>query len=238
MELDISQRKREYTNCMISIPAFIEDVKRAIAANAQFSALCLTLALVDECATFEWRKTHPSEDYKSQKNEQAYTEWYNMWYKPLKKDDDKMKDQMKKVENKRKEYRKSTIDTISNGKIQKKTLITPQLDGKLLYKIRCSILHAVSTNIDFKNCGLEDSANRNIKDFTIVINEPNIYSTGGVSYSCDENKNASIEMTIQWLVNTLLNSIKNYYENNKDNIKFNTIKAIDFTNDYCTRKDD
>ena len=48
-----------YYNSFVSIPHLIEDAKRAMEANAQLSALCLTFALVDECATFEWNKSHP-----------------------------------------------------------------------------------------------------------------------------------------------------------------------------------
>lgn len=212
----LPQNNTKYTNGMILIPAIIEDAKRALLANAQFSALCLTFALVDECATFEWNKSHSKHN-----NEKAYVHWFNMWDSSEEIDDENLKKEMEKFEHKIKNIRTDS----------------PYLDGQLLYKIRCSILHAVSTNIDFTNCGLGNNANKNIKEFTLVLSKPNQFLMGyGTSSSSDKDKNNSINIDVQNLVGNLLHLVGLYYDRNKDIIEFNAIKAIDYTGNYIPDK--
>ena len=68
----------EYMTGLISIPALVEDAKRALKANAQFSALCITFALVDECASVEWYKNHSQKAQNN--NEKSFVQWYDMWF--------------------------------------------------------------------------------------------------------------------------------------------------------------
>ena len=70
-----------YRNTFVTILQLITDAKRAMAANAQFSALSLTLALVGSCSQVEWLKTHPSiVGY----DKDAYVAWFDMWDEPTK----------------------------------------------------------------------------------------------------------------------------------------------------------
>ena len=98
--------------------------------------------------------------------------------------DENIKDNMVNYEKQCKNSRKTV-----NGML-------PKLDGELLYKIRCSVLHAMSSNIDFKNIGLSDDANRHTKNFLyfiIFLNEikivcfsvPSSDPVGQAGYSAD-----------------------------------------------------
>lgn len=218
----ITQKEFEYMSGLISVPVIIEDVKRAMMANAQFSALCLTFALVDECATFEWNKSHSEKHVGGHNDEKAYAAWFDMWDSSKGIDNEEQKKKMEEFEQKIKDLHKGL----------------PYLDGKLLYKLRCSILHAVSTNIDFMNCGLGNDANRNIKDFTLILSEPNTYLGGGISRISNKDKNNSMNINIQGLVGNLLYLVELYYKRNKDAIEFNEIEVIDYTGNYIERKKD
>lgn len=212
----LPQNNTKRANGMILIPVIIEDAKRALLANAQFSALCLTFALVDECATFEWNKSHSNHN-----NEKAYAHWFNMWDSSEGIDDENLKKEMETFECKMKNNHSGS----------------PYLDGQLLYKIRCSILHAVFTNIDFMNCGLGNNANKNIKKFALVLSKPNQFLMGcGISSNSDKDNNNSINIDVQSLVEKLLYLVGLYYDRNKKIIEFNTIKVIDYTGDYIPDK--
>ena len=215
----VSQNEFERKRGMVSILAMVEDAKRAMMANAQFSALCLTFALVDECATFEWNKSHPEKQVGDHNDEKAYAAWFDMWESLKGIDEEEPKKKMEEFGREIKNFRKGS----------------PYLDGQLLYKLRCSILHAVSTNIDFMNCGLGNDANRNIKNFTLVLSKPNPYLIGGNSSITDKNKNNSMEIDVQGLVGNLLHLVELYYKSNKDKIEFNTIEAIDYTGNYVKK---
>lgn len=214
--MEINKNLCSFTEGGISVPHLILDAKRALLANAQFSALCITLALTDECAKVEWLKTHDiNEKYN---NETAYAHWYDMWMTSDGYSGEEKK-QMEKYEKSVKNNRKTKNSTV------------PMLDGQLLYKIRCSILHALSSEIDFENCGLADSANRKITNFSFTLSIPNEMTMGGECCSCDKYNGNYLAIDLCGLINFLLYLIDRYYQKNKDQ-KFNFIAVSDFTNEY------
>lgn len=188
----------------IQIPALIADARRALTANAQFSALCISLALADECASIEWEKAkgHKPE---VREREAAYAAWYDMWRGT----DDRVLKNLRRT---------------NNGTL-------PRLDGKLLYKVRCALLHAMSLNIEFADCGLPDDANRNIRDFTPMLSAPTEWGIGGEASSCCKEKHNTLHIDIAGLASELLYFVELYYKRNEKNL-FNSVLAYDSTGEY------
>lgn len=193
----------DYEKGLISIPVLIADAKRALFANAQFSALCITFALVDECSSVESRKNGEFES-----NEKAYSSWYDSWFSSNKCDVDFYKNSRKLS------YCKGSV---------------PRLNGVLLYKMRCSILHAMSSDIDFKKIG--DDANRHIEEFDFKLSTPNEYSCEISISSSSKDKYNTLSIDVCGLVNHLLYLVELYYNQNI-NEQFSFISVCDFTKDY------
>ena len=197
-----------YRNTFATIPQLITDAKRAMAANAQFSALCLTLALVGNCSQVEWLKTHSSID---RHDKDAYVAWYDMWDEPI-------KDEIEKE-------RQSTCGTM------------PRLDGSFLYQIRCAVLHTASIDIDFSSAKkMVDEANRNIINFTFSLSEPNELLICYESYSCYDTGEATATIDIQGLVGKLLHLVEKYYRENESCFKHKGFPVDNFSETYFQEK--
>ena len=201
----------------ISIPELVADARRALEANAQFSALSVTLGIVDECATVEWEK-RTGKKPQLKENQKSFAQWVDMW-ESAENCDENIKNNMVSYEKQCKNSRKT-----DNGML-------PKLNGELLYKIRCSILHAMSSNIDFKNIGLSDDANRHIEEFLFITSKPIKGMMGDALTSCDKNKHNTLCIDVQQLTEKLLYLIEVYYKK-ADSKRFNTISLYDFTNEY------
>lgn len=199
------EKKPRYIDMLLTVPPLVDDAYRALRANAYFSALCISLALVDECANVEWRKKYNCAR-KFNETEKSFIQWYGMWND---------KEFIKKVRHD------------ENG-------VAPYLNGQLLYKIRCCLLHGMSSNIDFANCGLSDDANRNITQFSFVVNEYSEWGFGGSITSHNKSKQNTMAVDVAGLAKELLYFVTQYYERNKDTSDFNTIAINDFTSIYAT----
>lgn len=196
--------KNLYGDTFVSIPVLIKEAERAVEANAQFSALCLTLALVGNCSQVEWLKTNSTV---VGHDRDAYIAWYDMWEKDIKNDIEL--------------NRETTC-----GKL-------PHLDGSFLYQIRCMLFHTTSADIDFKNCNkITDDANQKITNFKFVLNESNPFLMGVGTYSSDSNGEKSVDIDIQCLVRKLLYLIQLYYDENKDLFKHKGFSVYNHTDDY------
>lgn len=198
-----------YYDAFVSIPHLIEDAKRAMAANAQFSSLCLTLALLGNCSQVEWLKTHDSIDGCDSK---AYVAWYDMWEESIKNEIEKNR--------------------------QSECGVLPRLDGSFLYQIRCMVLHTTSIDIDFTNSKkITDEANQHITNFTFSISEPNEFMLGGSLYGRYSNGEGTAVIDIQGLVKDLLHLVEIYYRDNSQFFEHKGFPVNNFSKDYFERKD-
>lgn len=193
---------------LISIPCLLEDIERALQANAQFSALAMTLALVAECAEVQYPEI--------KSDGEKFATWYDDWFNSHN-CDESIKEKMDEYAQKREERRHTEY-----GKL-------PQLNGELLYKLRCKLFHEASTDVEFYK--LKDDGNKDITNFSFAI------GIGGMSSGiCDKSeKDVSMRIDIPWLVEDLTHLIRLFYERNKDKI-FHEISVVDNTG-YYVRKE-
>ncbi|WP_455533018.1 hypothetical protein [Roseburia inulinivorans] len=206
---------RSHLKSPITVPKLIDDGRRALDANASFAGLCVAFALVDECAGVEWRHAHGCERSEGD-NEKSWIEWYDMWFtaKGCKPEDKAL---MIKFEKERRKH------CLVNGKAR-----IPQLDGHMLYKIRCAFLHAMSGNVDFSKSG--DAANRGIEDFSVMISKPS-FLMDGTCAETDGHGHNKISIDVGERARELLHLVEQYY-NEHDPKDFNIIVGYDFTGLY------
>jgi hypothetical protein len=92
------------------------------------------------------------------------------------------------------------------------------LSGRIIYSLRCCLLHQGSVDIDGKKCEVED--------FELLIqpqNEFNFYADNfGVIWSNDdyEHRERHMSLHIRNICNDLCNAAKLYYRNNKASFGF------------------
>ena len=92
------------------------------------------------------------------------------------------------------------------------------LSGKIIYSLRCNMLHQGSADIDGAKCEVED--------FELLIqpkNEFNIYADSfGAIWSCDdfEHRERHVSLHIRNICKDLCNAAELYYQNHKDEFGF------------------
>lgn len=222
-----------------NINDLINDAKLALKSGAHFSALSLSFALVSECANVEYPdewfdenadnddylKKHFSNKYNNGKynkgNKNHDKERFVMWIDDQNNSHNcspQMKEAMKKYEQQRSEFRKCDND-----------LLLPELNGELLYQLRCELSHKASSYIEFNNeKKISDEGNKRITNdgFILVLDDDKPFSK--LPYITSEANAVSSKMKIgiNKLILKLLRLVESYYNQNKEK-KFNVICVLD-----------
>lgn len=112
-----------------------------------------------------------------------------------------------------------------------------ELSGKVLYSLRCCLLHQGSADIEGKECEVED--------FELVIqpkNDFNLYvDSVGVTWSKNdfEHRERHMSLQIRNICKELCDAAKLYYQNHKDEFEFINYKIVqidpdaEYPWDYC-----
>lgn len=167
----------------------IGDIERALQGKAYFSALALSLAIVEKCAKVEndgdggkinyskWADKHLFEGYKDHDRKTSF------------------------------------------GKI------LPYMNGEILYQLRCSMLHDVSSGLDYNR--ITDKENK-LSSFVLIIVEYNEFLPDSIHSVNDQNEK-EIDIYIEPLCHKICEAAKQYYEKNKDKFK-GVIRVMDCNN--------
>lgn len=210
-----------------SVSTLIADAERALKGGAYFSALSLTFSLVSFAANVRypdtWFTDHADHDeymlrafpkyftadgsYKRKKSKGHDKERFVMWYDDWSNDhncDPALKDDIQVYHRKLEEKRKVG------------TAEMPELDGELLYQIRCCLFHESSNNVQFFR--LSDAGNQHVSDFMFLISPYSLVKTGPMimkSVSSDtsdyKNYDGSLIIDVQLLVRHLLHLVKQFF---------------------------
>ena len=235
----------KYVKRFLQIPELIEDAKRALRANALFSALSLSLSLAAECSKFkypdEWFEEKADNDpylmkqfpnyfdengiylHKKSKNhdKERFMMWFDDWNNSHNCSND-IKQEMIDFEEKNEEHRRNKDGSIS-----------PDINGEILYQIRCKLFHEGTNAIDFQN-KIMDIGNHNIGDFNYVLTDaskPFLGIYGHSSSSSIQPGSSSMNIYLPELVNGLCYYVELYYSKNAPK-SFNKIQVIDYTDVY------
>ena len=98
-----------------------------------------------------------------------------------------------------------------------------EINGELIYQLRCSLFHEASINIDFKNDNkITHEVNKNLTNqtFTLVLNN---YTPAGMWSIGIVSNYPSIEINVCDFINYCLRFIEVYYNNNKEKFKNFTV---------------
>lgn len=220
----------------INILDLIDDAKAALKAESYFSALALTFALVSACANKEypdnWFKENADNDWYLKEHFSNYyssgfykgppshdKERFIMWIDDWENHhvcDDTLKDDMIKYEQQMQTHRQSNYG------------LTPEINGELLYQLRCSLFHNASDEIDFNNHKkITDHGNQKLVRGTFGLSlDPynplhiHIDYCSGIS-----STSSSLNININALIYKLLHYVQLYYSRNIS--KFETITVYD-----------
>ena len=202
----------------INILDLIEDIKRAMKADAWFSALSLTFALVSKCGKVQYNNSdsynfiHWVDDYITKDNSVCWEKRPN-----------KNGKMTKKVSHQVRNY---------NNSKQELDISEPYMNGELLYQLRCALLHGASDNVKFNELS-HCKPNTNIKSYNFHYQISTQYIEMGwsnIQSSVDCYDNYSMTVPIDGLIWPIILSVEEYYNNNQD--KFNKITIIDYRQIY------
>lgn len=220
----------------------IKDAKLALKSEAYFSALSLSFALVSECANIkypnEWFDKNANEDkylkehfsykynnkgkYDTKKYKNHDKERFTMWIDDWNNSHNcnaEIKEQMEEYEQQRCLHRKCCDNK----------LILPELNGELLYQLRCAIFHQGSSHIEFNNKNkISDEGNKQITNgnFILMLDDDNPFYKLPYVISETDMISSKIKIGVNKLVLQLLRLVELYYNENL-NKKFNTIHILD-----------
>lgn len=212
----------------INLLELIEDVKLAMKADAWFSALSLTFALIDKCSTIEY-----PEVANTNMGTNRFSKWVDTYINT--RDDIGWKFRPNKNG---KMVKKTSHIKIGNGKEYDRN--EPYMDGELLYQLRCALLHGCSNNIDSvkinHNAANKKLISNNKYNFKYQISTQYIeMGWSNIQSSVDCFDNYYMTIPIDGLIWPILLAVKDFYELNKE--KFNSITIIDYKNVYKMEED-
>lgn len=218
----------------------ISDAKLALQSEAYFSALSLTFAIISECANMEYPdewfdKNASTDEYMKEHFPNHYDkngkykclshdkERFQMWIDDWKNDHNCVEP----LKSKMKRYK----DNVEKSR-EFDSAPTPRVTGELLYRLRCTLFHEASSNIDFQK--LTDIGNSTIlpQEFTLVLDQnphPTFVSTTSKKDACisDQSNNkseyqSSLNINISSIIEHCLSYAEKYYKDHKDK-NFGTI---------------
>ena len=96
----------------------------------------------------------------------------------------------------------------------------PYPDGKMIYKLRCALLHEGKPSIEKYH---EEDNKMHISHFALIIEKSNDFDIYGDSYVFDENSKKVCEyrMNVQRICILICHVAEMYYQENQDKFQFN-----------------
>lgn len=221
-----------------SFKELILDAKKALEAEAYFSAMSLTFAIISACANVEypddWFKLNAEHDdyliknfpshYKNGKyiysnhDKERFQMWVDDWENSHN-CEESIKEQMEEYKNAKDNERRS-----DNG-------IFPEINGELLYQLRCVFFHEASSEIEFNNpAKIADEGNKKIdpKKFTLTIVKNNSFDLyANNSSSLDSSGAATLDINVNAFICHYLRLAEKYFNKKQEEAKFHTITIND-----------
>lgn len=177
------------------INRLIEDVNKALDAEAYMAALSLVLTLPDICAKAEYDNRL--------KNSERYIKWFD-------------------------EY----VGQYEKAPVKSEEMEMHSLNGKVVYQLRCSVLHQGTLNIDKsrikeKVCKIDyfTLVVEKKKPFDIYVDAANVLST---SDSKEDTPFRKYRINLRRLCLIITSVTKEYYEKNKERFNFFSYDILDW----------
>lgn len=99
------------------------------------------------------------------------------------------------------------------------------MSGEILYQLRCSMFHDVSSELDYNR--ITDKENK-LSSFVLIIDEYNEFQPDSI-HSVNDRNEKEIDIYIESLCHKICKAVKRYYKDNKDKFK-GVVSVMDCNN--------
>lgn len=182
----------------------IEEIQKALKAELYFSALTLALTLPDICG----KAAYPE----LQNGKKRYIKWF----------DEHIGDFEKPPEF---PYPPSDKEMEIDKKFLSAAKELPYLSGKVMYSLRCSVLHEGNPNINHEQCQIDE--------FSLIIEKekPGHFYSGDSAErrtDCMGNNSCFYRLNLRGLCRKLCAVADTYYKENKEKFNFFNYSIVDW----------